>query len=457
MNRRRFTQQLAAAVGAVSLGRTMRGEETSIAGALRVDGARINRQLLELAQFGKNPYGGVSRVAYSEFDRQGREWAMGVMREAALAVRIDAAGNIVGRRPGSVATLKPLVFGSHIDSVPDGGNYDGDVGSLSAIEVARALAANNVVTRHPLEVVIFQNEEGGTVGSRALVGELTADDLLLKTHSGKTIGDGVTFLGGDLSTLASVKRTAGDVAAYVELHIEQGGNLDREKIDIGVVEGIVGIGQWEVTAAGVANHAGTTAMSDRRDSLLATARYIDMVNRVITSTPGRQVGTVGRVQAFPGAPNVIPGKVIFTLEIRDLDQAKVDALAAQVRTEGEAIGARHGCTFAYAPLHHSRPAMCDDRVKAAIETSARGLGLSDQAPAEWGRPRRTAHGAPRPERDDFRAIGGRDLARAERVHQAAGCRERRQRAAPDDPRTRYRGMDLRSAVSPEERPCPMSS
>ena len=376
MNRRRFTQQLAAAVGAISLGRTARGEGTSLAPAPGVDGERINRQLLELAQFGKNPYGGVSRVAYSEFDRQGREWAMHVMREARLAVSIDAAGNIFGRRPGSVATLKPLVFGSHIDSVPDGGNYDGDVGSLSAIEVARTLAANNLITRHPLEVVIFQNEEGGTVGSRALIGELTADDLLLKTHSGKTIGEGVTFLGGDLSTLASVKRMAGDVAAYVELHIEQGGNLDREKIDIGVVEGIVGIGQWEVTAEGISNHAGTTAMSDRRDSLLATARYIDMVNRVITSTPGRQVGTVGRVQAFPGAPNVIPGKAIFSLEIRDLDQAKVDALSARVRAEGEAIGRDTGCTFAYTSLHQSRPAVCDGRVKNAIETSARGLGLS---------------------------------------------------------------------------------
>jgi N-carbamoyl-L-amino-acid hydrolase len=348
----------------------------SLAPAPVVDGARINRQLLELAEFGKNSYGGVSRVAYSDFDRQGRAWAMNVMREARLAVSIDAAGNIFGRRPGRLATLKPLVFGSHIDSVPDGGNYDGDVGSLSAIEVARTLAANNLVTRHPLEVVIFQNEEGGTVGSRALVGELTADDLLIKTHSGKTIGDGITFLGGDPSKLASVKRTAGDVSAYVELHIEQGGNLDRENIDIGVVEGIVGIGQWEVTAEGVANHAGTTAMSDRRDSLLATARYIDMVNRVITSTPGRQVGTVGRVQAFPGAPNVIPGKAIFTLEIRDLDQAKVEALFAQVRAAGESIGRDTGCTFAYAPLHHSRPAVCDDRVKGAIEASARGLGLS---------------------------------------------------------------------------------
>ena len=298
------------------------------------------------------------------------------MREAGLSVSIDAAGNIFGRRSGSVATLKPLVFGSHIDSVPDGGNYDGDVGSLSAIEVARTLAANSFVTRHPLEVVVFQNEEGGTVGSRGLTGELTTDDLLLKSQSGKTIGDGITFLGGDPSALASVRRRTGDIAAYVELHIEQGGNLDREKIDIGVVEGIVGIGQWEVTAEGVANHAGTTAMSDRRDGLLATARYIDMVHRVITSTPGRQVGTVGRVQAFPGAPNVIPGKVIFTLEIRDLDEAKLEMLSARVRAEGEAIGRDTGCTFTYSPLHHSRPAVCDDRVKDAIEISSRGLGLS---------------------------------------------------------------------------------
>ena len=380
MNRRRFAQQLAAFAGAMSVGGTARSEGAArhdgAAPPLRVDGERVNRHLLELSQFGKNPYGGVSRVAYSEFDKQGREWAMKVMREANLSVSIDAAGNIFGRRPGSVAALKPLVFGSHIDSVPDGGNYDGDVGSLSAIEVARTLAANNVVTRHPLEVVIFQNEEGGTVGSRALVGELTAEDLLLKTHSGKTIGDGITFLGGDPSKLVPLKRAAGDVAAYVELHIEQGGNLDREKLDIGVVEGIVGIGQWEVTAEGVANHAGTTAMSDRHDSLLATARYIDMVNRVITSTPGRQVATVGRVQAFPGAPNVIPGKVIFTLEIRDLDEAKVDALSARVRAEGDAIGRDIGCTFTYSPLHHSRPAVCDDRVKDAIEASARGLGLS---------------------------------------------------------------------------------
>ena len=184
-----------------------------------------------------------------------------------------------------------------------------------------------------------------------------------------------TFLGGDLSKLASVKRTAVDVAAYVGLHIEQGGNLDREKIDIGVVDGIVGIGQWEVTAEGVANHAGTTAMSDRHDSLRATARYIDMVNRVITTTPGRQVGTVGRVQAFPGAPNVIPGKVVFTLEIRDLTRPRwrrcQPVCAPRLRPSAALPGAHspmHRCTTAAPPSAI--------RVKNAIETSASGLGLS---------------------------------------------------------------------------------
>jgi N-carbamoyl-L-amino-acid hydrolase len=376
MHRRRFTTQLAAAIGGFSIGGRFVDRALSAAPSLRVEGDRINRHLAELSAFGRNPYGGVSRVAYSEFDRQGRAWAMGVMREAGLTVQVDAAGNIFGRRAGSNPALKPIVFGSHIDSVPDGGNYDGDVGSLSAIEVARTLNRGHLVTKHPLEIVIFQNEEGGTVGSRALVGEVTPADLAIKSNSGKTLGEGIAFLGGDLEKLPTVRRAPGDIAAYVELHIEQGGNLDREKLDIGVVEGIVGIGQWEVTAEGFANHAGTTAMADRRDSLLATARYVDMVNRVVTGTPGRQVGTVGRVQAFPGAPNVIPGKVVFTLEIRDLDAAKVEALSAKVRAEGEAIGKASGVTFSYAPLHHSRPAVCDPRVMQTIERTARDLTLT---------------------------------------------------------------------------------
>ncbi len=378
MRRRTFARHSLAALGAASLGRIPGSVWGSGAHAPipAVNGDRINKQLTELAEFGKNPFGGVSRVAYSDFDKQGREYAMGLMRAASLDVSVDAAGNIWGRRAGSDVAKKPLIFGSHIDSVPEGGNYDGDVGSLSAIEVARTFAESRVTTRHPLEVVIFQNEEGGTVGSRALVGELHDSDLKLQTKSGKTIGDGINFIGGSIERLTSVKRATGSAAAYVELHIEQGGNLEREKLDIGVVEGIVGIGQWIVTIEGFANHAGTTAMSERRDAMLAAARFTDMVHRVVTSLPGRQVGTVGQIQAFPGAPNVIPGKVVLTLELRDLDAKKIAMLHDRIAQAAKAIAAATGTTFSYQPLHESAPALTDARVQKVVESSAKAMGLT---------------------------------------------------------------------------------
>src|SRR5258705_700189 len=173
------------------------------------------------------------------------------MRDGKLNVSIDAAGNIIGGRAGS-ADLPPLLLGSHVDTVPEGGNYDGVVGSLGAIEVAQTFAENNVTTRHPLEVVIFQNEEGGLIGSRAMDGELTDKELELVSRSGKTIREGIKFIGGDPEKLSSARRKPGDIAAYLELHIEQGGILESEKINIGVVEGIVGINWWDVTIEGFA-------------------------------------------------------------------------------------------------------------------------------------------------------------------------------------------------------------
>ena len=189
---------------------------------LRVDGARIMQHLQGLSEFGKNPQGGVSRLAYTEADRQGREYAMRLMREAQLDVQIDAAGNIVGSRAGSDPSLKPLLIGSHIDSVPEGGNYDGDVGSLSAIEVAQVLKQNNMALRHPLQVIIFQNEEGGTIGSHAIGFGLEEKLLNQVSQSGKTIREGIQLIGGDLSRLKSAQRQRGSIAGYFELHIEQG-------------------------------------------------------------------------------------------------------------------------------------------------------------------------------------------------------------------------------------------
>jgi len=378
MNRRQFGTTLASGLLASPLLDTPLGAATRLLTptAPRVNGERLNRHLAELSRFGSNPQGGVTRLAYSDADKQAREYVLGLMRDAKLTPSIDAAGNIIAARPGREASLKPILFGSHIDSVPEGGNYDGNVGSMSAIEVAQTLGEQGITTRHPLQVVIWQNEEGGLYGSRAVSGQLTPEELQNVSRSGKTIAEGVSFLGGDPQRLAEAKRAKGDIAGYLELHIEQGGTLERDHVDIGIVEGIVGIKQWEVTVTGFANHAGTTPMDQRHDALLTASRFVEAVNRVVTSIPGRQVGTVGRMQAFPGAPNVIPGQVVCTLELRDLDAGKIDTMYARIGDEAKRIAAANGTSFAFHSLHENVPAPSDPRVRSLTADSARELGLT---------------------------------------------------------------------------------
>jgi beta-ureidopropionase / N-carbamoyl-L-amino-acid hydrolase len=370
MNRRDFNLSLLAAVPAVALG--MRSSDSN----LLVNGSRLNTHLAELAQFGKTAEGGTSRVAYSDIDLQARQFAMKLMRDAQLDVSIDLAGNIVGRRTGMASSLPPLMIGSHIDSVPEGGSYDGQVGSMAAIEVAQTLAEKNVRLKHPLEVVIFQNEEGGTVGSTAISRGLTEKDLSVVTNSKKTVREGIKLVGGDPDRLAEAVRKPGDLSAYLELHIEQGGVLHSETINIGVVEGIVGVFWWEVTIDGFANHAGTTPMNQRRDALLAAAKYIDAVNRIVNSVPGRQVGTVGKIQALPGAFNVIPGRVNTSLGLRDLDAAKVQMLFGKIQTEVRDIEAATGTKFSFKQVNASEPALTDDRIRNLIDRSAKELRLT---------------------------------------------------------------------------------
>jgi N-carbamoyl-L-amino-acid hydrolase len=345
---------------------------------VRVQGERINAHLQALAQFGKNPQGGVSRVAYSDADVAGRAYVLGLMREAGLSVHVDAAGNLVGRREGTEPGLQPVVIGSHIDSVPEGGNYDGDVGSLAAIEVAQMLKERGVALRHPLEVIVFSNEEGVMLGSTALTHGIDEARLNLVSQSGKTVRDGVQLIGGDVLKLPTVQRPPGSVAAYLELHIEQGAVLEQSARQIGVVEGIVGIIDCEVTVQGFANHAGTTPMNQRHDALLAAARFIEAVNRIVTAIPGRQVGTVGWVRAEPGAYNVVPGKVVLGLEIRDLEADKIKALYAEVVKEAEVIGRQSGTTFQFEPHAMSEPALTDTHLQAVIAQSAQALQLSTQ-------------------------------------------------------------------------------
>ena len=343
---------------------------------IRVNGERISQHLAALSEYGKNPQGGVSRVAYSEADRAGRQYVLGLMRDAGLNVRIDTAGNLVGERAGSDGKLRPIVIGSHIDSVPEGGNYDGDVGSLSAIELAQTLNEGRIRMRHPLQVIIFENEEGIMVGSTAIAGRVDIARLNLISQSGKTVRDGIKFIGGDPDRLAESTRQLGSIEAYIELHIEQGGVLEQEHLQIGVVEGIVGIQDTEVSVEGIANHAGTTPMMQRHDALLSAARFIDMLNKVVTGIPGRQVGTVGWVKAQPGAYNVVPGKVTLGMELRDLDSGKIQSMFEQIRKGADAIGLANGTTFHFDQHALSTPALTDTHLQAIIGESAKRLGLS---------------------------------------------------------------------------------
>ena len=343
----------------------------------RADAARLEQRIQELGRFGANAQGGVSRVAFSAADVAARAYIRSLMVDAGLEVRVDTAGNLIGRRPGSEPGLPVIMTGSHIDSVPQGGNYDGDVGVLGAIETAELLNAHGIKTRHPFEFVVFTDEEGGTVGSQAMAGRLEPAALDMKSHSGLTIRDGIRAVGGEPDRLGDARRARGSIAAFVELHIEQGALLDEAGIDIGVVEGIVGIRWWDVTVEGFANHAGTTPMDRRHDALVTAAELVLAVNRIASMTPGTQVATVGRIAAEPGAPNVIPGRVVMSLEIRDLAAAKMESVFRNIEADAKRIATARGTQVRFDEVDVSlEPAPTDERLRVHIEEAAAALGLS---------------------------------------------------------------------------------
>ena len=345
---------------------------------LEVDGRRLNRRMNQLARFGANSAGGIDRVAFSDANIEALDWISGLLIESGFAPSIDFAGNMIGRKPGSESHLSPIMLGSHVDSVPGGGNYDGQVGSMGALEIAATLSDADHTTRHPLEVVIFSNEEAGKTGSRALAGEVEAFELDIPTASGFTIGDGLRRLGGNPDRLEEVRRREGSTEAFLELHIEQGAVLDADGIDVGVVEGIVGIMRWNVIVDGKTNHAGTTPMDRRADAMVAAARFVDLVYTTARGMPGRQVATVGRLEAEPGAPNVIPGRVTMTLEIRDLSMEGIEKVYDEIGQSVGRIEEQTETQFSFERFYTSRAAPTEPRIREIIERSAKNLGLSSR-------------------------------------------------------------------------------
>jgi len=345
-----------------------------------INSQRLQGTLEKLSEFGRNPEGGVTRLAYSDTELPAREYVIGLMKQAGLEVRADPAGNLFGKRAGS-ENLPVLLFGSHIDSVVKGGNFDGDVGSLGAIEVINALNEGAVKTRHPLEVVIWMNEEGnhfgvGTMGSGIAAGLIGPEILGRKDEQGLTVADWLRRYGQDPAHLADARIAPGALAAYLELHIEQGPNLDEAKIPIGIVQGIVGLKRWRCVATGFANHAGTTPMDRRKDALAAASRDLLAVRDVVRAETGCQVGTVGYMKAEPGAVNVIPGRVEFPIELRDLDAAKIDRMWNQLQVKLKQINKEENVETRCTESDDVTPARTDPSMQSAIREAAKSLGLA---------------------------------------------------------------------------------
>ena len=346
---------------------------------VRASADRMQARIDVLGTFGTNPEGGVSRVAFSDADLAGRAWLKEQMSELGLEVRTDTAGNIIGRRAGSDESLPVILFGSHIDSVPGGGNYDGQVGVAAALEVIELLNQQGVTTRHPLEIVSFTDEEGGLTGSRAAIGKLTEAAMDVVSNSGYTIREGIARVGGDPARISEAAMDPAKLRAFLELHIEQGAFLHEDGIEIGVVEGIVGIRWWDVTITGVANHGGTTPMDKRFDAMVGAADLTLAVNKIANELEGRQVATVGRIQAFPGAPNVVPGKVVMSLEIRDLDADKMQLVFDDIEVAAAEIAEARSLTVDFTELDvASPPAPTDETIRDLIAAEAERLGHSYQ-------------------------------------------------------------------------------
>jgi N-carbamoyl-L-amino-acid hydrolase len=298
------------------------------------------------------------------------------MRDAGLSVKVDTVGNIFGRRDGGDHSDSPILLGSHVDTVPNGGAFDGALGVLAAIEVAQTLTERDFECRFPIEVVAWSDEEGGLSGSRGYVGDLRSTDLKTVVPAGKTLSEGIRRIGGDPDRFSDSRRSAGDLSAYLELHIEQGGRLAAEGLNIGVVSGIVGIRHYAVTFTGTSNHAGTTPMDQRRNALLGSCEFVLAVDEIIRSVEGTQVGTVGELTVHPGAPNVIPGKVHLTVELRDLETNKIDTLWEMLEAGLQDCSAKYRVSVDTAITHSIEGVATHPDIQSCIVTAATDLGLS---------------------------------------------------------------------------------
>ncbi len=343
---------------------------------LSVNGDRLNRSLAQLAEIGKLPNGGVSRVAFTTEDLLARQLVQSWMIEAGMTVRTDAAGNIIGKYAGRRDGAAALATGSHIDTVPVAGRYDGCLGVLAGIEVVRVLHENHLRLDHPIEVIVFTDEESTVIGCKAMAGEVVNDPEYYRRNDGTPIQTCLEKIGGDWSKIATAKRDRSHIAAFVELHVEQGGVLESTGAHIGVVKGIVGQYRFAVTVTGRPNHAGTTPMNMRKDALVAASQVVLAVNKLGTETPGEQVATVGYFNVSPNAVNIVPGQVDLKIDLRDLSQEHLEDLISRMEQEFNAIATATQTEIVMRQALHVLPTLSAPTILDTIVQVCEEMGLS---------------------------------------------------------------------------------
>ncbi len=348
------------------------------ASTLRIDGARLWQSLMELAAIGTTAKGGVCRLALTELDGQGRDLFVRWAREAGCSIRIDAIGNIFARRSGRDDGLPPVMMGSHIDTQPTGGKFDGNYGVLGGLEVVRTLNDASIETEAPIEVVVWTNEEGSRFVPVMMGSGVFADAFTLEHALAQRDGQGIS-VGEALDNIgyAGTPVTSPAVGAYFEAHIEQGPLLEASDRVIGVVQGALGQRWYDVVVHGMEAHAGPTPMELRRDALLAASRLVIEINRIALDHAPHARGTVGALAVFPDSRNVIPGKVSMSVDLRAGDDAVLLEMDADLRATCAQIASEHGVTIDVQQVVYFPPQPFAPELAESIRAAARSLGYSE--------------------------------------------------------------------------------
>lgn len=344
---------------------------------------RLEERIQCLGRIGSTQEGGVTRVALSKEDKEAQTWVSAWMEQAGMCVRLDPAGNLIGRLEGISKTAKPVVIGSHIDSVVNGGKFDGVIGVIGGIEVVQHIQEEGIQPLCPIEVIAFCEEEGsrfqsGFFGSRAMIGATNEQDLNVVDKQGLTRREALIQFGLDPDKIKEQGvRSKEELRAYLEMHIEQGPILENLGVPVGIVTGIAGPSWMEIIVEGKAGHAGTLPMNMRRDALLGASKIALLVEEICLSykdTP--VVGTVGHVEVLPGGTNIVPGRVVFSVDVRDIIASRRDEVIHQIKIGAQRICDQRGLSISFNERMNVIPVQCTPSIVNVMKEKSREMKLA---------------------------------------------------------------------------------